>query len=206
MMPACAPPIVPLRERYTHGPLPADRRRRDRRRGVRALRDRASPARPAQSGTRRPPGRTGRAPPTGPGPLRRASLRGRLTAGASSTGTPIRPRQRRSGRRADRPPRTSRPIPGTAGYRNPGGVGRYLEYYPPGNEFQVETRPGPRGPLRRGRRPGPGPTNAPRSRSASSATTPSSRHIDSYAHPSRIRLRIRGLRRLQLRARDPRSR
>jgi hypothetical protein len=26
----------------------------------------------------------------------------------------------------------------TAGFRNPGGVGRYLEYYPPGNRFQAE--------------------------------------------------------------------
>lgn len=29
----------------------------------------------------------------------------------------------------------------SAGYRNPGGVGRYLEYYPPGNEFQEERDP-----------------------------------------------------------------
>jgi hypothetical protein len=29
----------------------------------------------------------------------------------------------------------------TAGYRNPGGVGRYAEYYPPGNQFQVEQDP-----------------------------------------------------------------
>src|SRR5690349_4271563 len=25
-----------------------------------------------------------------------------------------------------------------AGFRNPGGVGRYMEYYPPGNQFQNE--------------------------------------------------------------------
>jgi hypothetical protein len=25
----------------------------------------------------------------------------------------------------------------TAGFRNPGGVGRYREYYPPGNQFQL---------------------------------------------------------------------
>ena len=29
----------------------------------------------------------------------------------------------------------------TAGYRNPGGAGRYAEYYPPGNQFQVEQDP-----------------------------------------------------------------
>jgi hypothetical protein len=28
-----------------------------------------------------------------------------------------------------------------AGFRNPGGVGRYLEYYPPGNRFQEEGDP-----------------------------------------------------------------
>jgi hypothetical protein len=28
-----------------------------------------------------------------------------------------------------------------AGFRNPGGVGRYAEYYPPGNRFQVEGDP-----------------------------------------------------------------
>jgi hypothetical protein len=27
----------------------------------------------------------------------------------------------------------------TAGFRNPGGTGRYLEYYPAGNQFQVNT-------------------------------------------------------------------
>ena len=26
----------------------------------------------------------------------------------------------------------------TAGFRNPGGVGKYAEYYPPGNQFQVQ--------------------------------------------------------------------
>jgi hypothetical protein len=26
----------------------------------------------------------------------------------------------------------------TAGFRNPGGTGRYLEYYPPGNQFQSD--------------------------------------------------------------------
>ncbi|HMB08110.1 MAG TPA: hypothetical protein VKP69_30815 [Isosphaeraceae bacterium] len=26
----------------------------------------------------------------------------------------------------------------TAGFRNPGGTGRYLEYYPPGNQFQID--------------------------------------------------------------------
>ena len=26
----------------------------------------------------------------------------------------------------------------TAGFRNPGNVGRYIEYYPPGNQFQVD--------------------------------------------------------------------
>jgi hypothetical protein len=26
----------------------------------------------------------------------------------------------------------------TGGYRNPGGVGRYAEYYPPGNQFQID--------------------------------------------------------------------
>ncbi len=29
----------------------------------------------------------------------------------------------------------------TAGFRNPGGVGRYAEYYPPGNQFQVQGDP-----------------------------------------------------------------
>ncbi len=29
----------------------------------------------------------------------------------------------------------------TAGFRNPGGVGRYAEYYPPGDRFQVENDP-----------------------------------------------------------------
>jgi hypothetical protein len=29
----------------------------------------------------------------------------------------------------------------TWGYRNPGGVGRYKEYYPPGNRFQNENPP-----------------------------------------------------------------
>ena len=29
----------------------------------------------------------------------------------------------------------------TAGFRNPGGVGRYSEYYPPGDRFQVEGDP-----------------------------------------------------------------
>jgi len=29
----------------------------------------------------------------------------------------------------------------TAGFRNPGGVGRYLEYYPPGNQFQERGDP-----------------------------------------------------------------
>jgi hypothetical protein len=29
----------------------------------------------------------------------------------------------------------------TAGFRNPGGGGRYLEYYPPGNQFQVQGDP-----------------------------------------------------------------
>jgi hypothetical protein len=28
-----------------------------------------------------------------------------------------------------------------AGFRNPGGVGRYMEYYPPGNQFQVANDP-----------------------------------------------------------------
>ncbi len=31
----------------------------------------------------------------------------------------------------------------TAGFRNPGGVGRYLEYYPPGDQFQNMNRPDP---------------------------------------------------------------
>ncbi len=31
----------------------------------------------------------------------------------------------------------------TAGFRNPGGVGRYLEYYPPGDTFQNMSRPDP---------------------------------------------------------------
>jgi hypothetical protein len=26
----------------------------------------------------------------------------------------------------------------TAGFRNPGGTSRYLEYYPPGNQFQLD--------------------------------------------------------------------
>ncbi len=29
----------------------------------------------------------------------------------------------------------------TAGFRNPGGVGRHAEYYPPGNQFQVQNDP-----------------------------------------------------------------
>jgi hypothetical protein len=29
----------------------------------------------------------------------------------------------------------------TAGFRNPGGVGRHAEYYPPGDRFQVENDP-----------------------------------------------------------------
>src|SRR5947209_1259739 len=29
----------------------------------------------------------------------------------------------------------------TAGFRNPGGVGRYAEYYPPGDRFQVQGDP-----------------------------------------------------------------
>jgi hypothetical protein len=29
----------------------------------------------------------------------------------------------------------------TAGFRNPGGQGRYLEYYPPGNRFQENNDP-----------------------------------------------------------------
>ncbi len=29
----------------------------------------------------------------------------------------------------------------TAGFRNPGGVGKYAEYYPPGNQFQVQNDP-----------------------------------------------------------------
>ena len=29
----------------------------------------------------------------------------------------------------------------SAGFRNPGGVGRYAEYYPPGDQFQVEQDP-----------------------------------------------------------------
>ena len=31
----------------------------------------------------------------------------------------------------------------TAGFRNPGGTGRYLEYYPAGNQFQVNTERDP---------------------------------------------------------------
>jgi hypothetical protein len=29
----------------------------------------------------------------------------------------------------------------TAGFRNPGGVGRHAEYYPPGDRFQIESDP-----------------------------------------------------------------
>jgi len=29
----------------------------------------------------------------------------------------------------------------TGGFRNPGGVGRHAEYYPPGNEFQIQGDP-----------------------------------------------------------------
>jgi len=29
----------------------------------------------------------------------------------------------------------------TAGFRNPGGVGRHAEYYPPGDQFQVQNDP-----------------------------------------------------------------
>lgn len=29
----------------------------------------------------------------------------------------------------------------TAGFRNPGGVGKFAEYYPPGNQFQVQGDP-----------------------------------------------------------------
>lgn len=29
----------------------------------------------------------------------------------------------------------------TAGFRNPGGVGKYAEYYPPGNQFQTQGDP-----------------------------------------------------------------
>ena len=39
------------------------------------------------------------------------------------------------------------------GYRNPGNVGRFKEYYPPGNRFQNDRRPGVR---RRPVRPGAG--------------------------------------------------
>ena len=39
----------------------------------------------------------------------------------------------------------------TAGFRNPGGVGKFAEYYPPGNQFQVQGRPRARCAVRRGR-------------------------------------------------------
>ncbi len=62
----------------------------------------------------------------------------------------------------------------TAGYRNPGGVGRYAEYYPPGDRFQVADQD----PVRVASFDrGGGPNwdeQSRRSRSASSGTTRSS--------------------------------
>ncbi len=68
------------------------------------------------------------------------------------------------------------------GYRNPGGVGRYLEYYPPGNEFQTE-----RDPVRVARFGGGGVPDRDAQRAAQQVGIQRynaiQRHIDSYAQP-----------------------
>ena len=70
----------------------------------------------------------------------------------------------------------------SAGYRNPGGVGRYLEYYPPGNEFQVE-----RDPVRVARFGEGGVPDRDEQRAAQQVGIQRynsiQQHIDSYAHP-----------------------
>lgn len=70
----------------------------------------------------------------------------------------------------------------SAGYRNPGGVGRYLEYYPPGNEFQAE-----RSPVRVARFGQGGVPDRDAQRAAQEVGIQRSNaiqgHIDSYARP-----------------------
>jgi len=72
--------------------------------------------------------------------------------------------------------------PKSAGYRNPGGVGRYLEYYPPGNEFQAE-----RDPVRVAQFGGGGVPDRDAQRAAQEVGIQRSNsiqgHIDSYARP-----------------------
>lgn len=59
----------------------------------------------------------------------------------------VRPQAHQSQRRRSIIHHYPYPYPGayytdeTAGFRNPGGVGRYAEYYPPGDHFQVEGDP-----------------------------------------------------------------
>ena len=69
-----------------------------------------------------------------------------------------------------------------AGYRNPGGVGRYLEYYPPGNEFQTG-----RDPVRVARFGGGGVPDRADQRAAQELGVQRynaiQNHIDSYARP-----------------------
>ncbi len=70
----------------------------------------------------------------------------------------------------------------SAGYRNPGGVGRYLEYYPPGNEFQSE-----RSPVRVARFGGGGVPDRADQRAAQQVGIQRynsiQNHIDSYSRP-----------------------
>ncbi len=71
---------------------------------------------------------------------------------------------------------------GSAGYRNPGGVGRYLEYYPAGNEFQ-----GGRDPVRVARFDEGGGPDRDEQRAAQQVGIQRYNsiqgHIDSYARP-----------------------
>ena len=70
----------------------------------------------------------------------------------------------------------------SAGYRNPGGVGRYLEYYPPGNAFQAE-----RDPVRVAQFGGGGVPDRDEQRAAQQVGIQRYNsiqgHIDSYARP-----------------------
>ncbi len=59
----------------------------------------------------------------------------------------------------------------SAGFRNPGNVGRYAEYYPPGNQFQVQRDPVRVANFDRGGGRPTAPSSCRPSRSACSATT-----------------------------------
>ena len=146
----------PWRERYTHGPLPADRRRRDRRRGVRALRDRASPARPAPVRHPPPPGSHRPSPANRPRPARAAPSsrptyrRSVVHRYAYPPSTTPEQTESRSASAYEQTDTRYRGLPQSGGRRP---LPRVL---PPRQRVPGGARPGPRGPLRRGRRPGPG--------------------------------------------------